>query len=462
MSVLYRALARAAKARESDGGQAAQGAQAYKSRRRGGGARRTLIILLVLIVAIGAVYVFYGNEIADTVTVIVFGEPTPPPPSVPKKPQPAKMQPGFAQNQAPAPTADAAPSAPASPPAAAAPAATVNAAAASEPPAPAAAPTPTTVTVTVATSSPSPPSAPAAPTVIAGAAPAPTAPTVTSPSPPATDSASPTMNPRVSTAAAAPQQTRVAAVTSEQDLPAILDNIRQQRAKATLQPSAVVDRSRQVAQSSAGTADADSKGVKGMVSVESTPDQQRDDVERAYDMLVHGQYEGALELYDSVLKTVPDSVAALLGKAIALHKLRRTVEARGFYQRVLAIDPSNREALTNVLSIVAAQAPAAALSELRDMQKTNPAFSPIPAQIAQIEAQTGNFADAIASFNRAIQLSPDNALYRLNLAIVQDRAGLAHDAAVSYQAALDRLGSGVQLPIPIETIRARLRYLQSR
>jgi Flp pilus assembly protein TadD len=450
-------LARAAKARESDGGQAAQGMQAYKSRRRGGGARRTLIILLVLIVSIGAVYVLYGDEIADTVNVIVFGEPTPPPPEVPKKPNPEKLQPGFAQNQAPAATDSSAASAPASPPAA-------NNAADSEPPAPAAAPAPTTVTVTVATSSPSAPPAPAAPTVVAAAAPSPSAPAVapTPPVPRAPDSAPQTMSPRAPAAPAAPQQTRVAAVTSEQDLPAILDNIRQQRTKASLQPSAVVDRTRQVAQSSTGAADADTSGVKGMVSVESQPEQQRDDVERAYDMLVHGQYEGALQLYDGVLKTAPDSVAALLGKAIALHKLRRAAEARGFYQRVLAIDPSNREALTNVLSIVAAQAPAAALAELRDMQKTNPAFSPIPAQIAQIDAQTGNFADAIASYNRAIQLSPDNALYRLNLAIVQDRAGLAHDAAASYQTALDRLGSGVQLPIPIESIRTRLRYLQSR
>jgi tetratricopeptide (TPR) repeat protein len=251
------------------------------------------------------------------------------------------------------------------------------------------------------------------------------------------------------------------AVAAEQDLPSVLDRIRQQRASAALQPSAVVDRSRPNARTAAAT-QSDSGGVNGMVSVDSTPERQRDDAERAYDMLLHGQYESALELYDSVLKTVPDSVAALLGKAIALHKLRRTGEARGFYQRVLAIDPGNREALTNVLSIVAAQSPAAALSELRDMQKANPSFSPIPAQIAQIDTEQGNLADAISSYNRAIQLSPENALYRLNLAIVEDRAGMAHEAAASYQAALDRMGSTVQLPVPIDAIRARLRYLQSR
>ena len=95
-----------------------------------------------------------------------------------------------------------------------------------------------------------------------------------------------------------------------------------------------------------------------MVSVTQEPARARDDAERAYDMLVHGQYAGAIDLYDSVLKTAPDYVAALLGKAIALHKLRRPQEARPLYQRVLMLDPENREALTNMTAIVAAQAPA--------------------------------------------------------------------------------------------------------
>jgi Flp pilus assembly protein TadD len=114
------------------------------------------------------------------------------------------------------------------------------------------------------------------------------------------------------------------------------------------------------------------------------------------------------------------------------------------------------------MSIIASQSPAAALSELRDLQKTYPAFSPIAAEIGQIEAQSGNIGDAIASFNRAIALSPDNGLYRLNLAIIQDRAGMRKEAGQSYEAALSRLNADAQLPVPIEAIRARLRYLQSR
>jgi Flp pilus assembly protein TadD len=441
-------LARAAKARGGDGGGAAAAPASVSRRRGGGGFRRLLIILVVLIVAAGAVYEFFGDEIVSTVTVIVFGEPTPPPPP-PKKTAVAvapKLQPGFAQNSAPvAPTTQPAPATANSAPTPVSPA-----------PAPSASGAAGTTATSVAPVASAPPSG-AAPVAVAQAP----APVAAAPPPTAlTADASPTPLSAPATKGTAPQPAKATAVTSEQDLPAILDRIRQQHAKASLQPSAVVDRtSTALAMSIASDAPG---SVGSMVSVEAAPQQQRDDTEHAYDMLLHGQYEGALALYDSVLKTVPDSVAALLGKAIALHKLRRLGEARPLYQRVLAIDPSNREALTNMMSIIASQSPAAALSELRDLQKTYPTFSPIPAQIAQIDAQTGNPADAISSLNRAIQLSPENGLYRLDLAIIQDRAGMTKEAAASYGEALDRLGAGAQLPIPIESIRARFRYLRSR
>lgn len=380
---------------------------------------RPLILLLVLIVVVGGGYLLFGDQIVDTVNVILYGEPAPPP--VAKKSQPG------ARAVAPASVATT-PSAGLS---AVASSAQLSPVAASP-----AAPTsvvPSTGISTVAVSAPESPAstAPAAPPAVAVAAPA-------------------------APAALAPK----AAISPEQDLPSVLDRIRQERSKAALQPSAVVDRTPTgvsgADQAAPGTA------ADGMVSVSREAPRARDDAERAYDMLLHGQYEGAIDLYNSVLKTSPDYVAALLGKAIALHKLRRPQEARQLYQRVLAIDPENREALTNMTAIVAAQTPAAALHELRELQKTYPGFSPIPAQIAEIEAQAGNVGEAISSFNRAIQLSPDNGLYRLNLAIVQDRAGMAREAAASYQAALDRFDTRVQLPIPIDSIRARLRYLQSR
>ncbi len=424
---------------------------------------RPLLVVAALIVAVGGVYVLFGEDIESAVMVVLFGEPPAPVAVKPAGPARTKVAavpapPGESTNPAPpqpgAPAPSAAQAPAASTPAAATPATPTPVApatiAASTPLSGAAEPAPGASSATAEPPPPQPAPAPVAVTTAeATAAPAASSAAVT-PAP----SAQP-IEPQVQ-----PQPSKIApVVTAEQDLPTVLDRIRQQRTKASLQPDAVVDRSSTGATTKAKSA---ASAVQNMVSVATTPAQERDDTERAYDMLLHGQYEGALELYSGVLRVNPNSIAASLGKAIALHKLRRLAEARPIYQHVLSIDPNNREALTNLMSIIASQSPAAALSELRDLQKTYPAFSPIAAEIGQIEAQSGNIGDAIASFNRAIALSPDNGLYRLNLAIIQDRAGMRKEAGQSYEAALSRLNADAQLPVPIEAIRARLRYLQSR
>jgi Flp pilus assembly protein TadD len=205
--------------------------------------------------------------------------------------------------------------------------------------------------------------------------------------------------------------------------------------------------------------DADGQPI---VSVTSAEPSDRDRTDSAYDMLMRGQYQGALDLYDSVLKSAPANFSALLGRATALHKLRRYGDARIAYRAVLAVDPQNPQALTNMMAIVADGQPDQALSELRDMARQYPSFSPINAAIADIEMRQGDTQGALADYGRAISASPENGLYRLNLAIIQDHAGMKRDAADSYARALQLLASGDSLPVPVAQIQARLRYLQSQ
>lgn len=493
MSVLYKALARAAKARQSvrpDAGFVpAPAVFTTRPRRR---VRPWFLIAGAFVAAGLASFLLFGDELADDLDIIVtelLGGETPPPPPVPRphpavsKPVPGAPQPAAtATASAPPAGAPAAPANPAATPAnpAMAPAPPQAAAAtppptANAPPQPEAAGAPVPVTSAATPTQPAQPAAPAPQPsqVVAAPASPPAGSEAASAAPaaseaeeqPASDGPLPVDRSASSTlsfkpaqeaagateAARAPAKLAQAQIAPDQNLPAVLDRLRAQHARDSAVSSAVIDRG----EDKASAAD-------GMVAVSTSTPGDRDATERAYDLLLHGQYEGALQLYDAVLKNEPNSLPALQGKATALHKLRRYAEARTYYQRVLAIDPGNREALTNMMAIIAAQSPTQALHELHDLQKTYPAFSPIAAEIAEVEAQSGNLAEAIGEFNRAITLSPENGLYRLNLAILQDRAGMVHEAAASYQLALDLLGNATQLPIPVDTIRARLRYLRTR
>ncbi|HIJ37538.1 MAG TPA: tetratricopeptide repeat protein [Rhodospirillaceae bacterium] len=467
MSVLFKALAKAAKAREPRRGDHGGGAGAAPSGPAKAGLGKRLRILLALGLAVllfvGG-FIFFGDDLFSMLDQVAndlaSGPPLPPgnvqngPVKRIERPQPAKNS---SPQAVPPPVVTAIPAdqqAPAAPAPVPAPAAAVElpggnpagAVPAASPPVAALLPSQSPVATTP------PPGGVAAPVPVPAPAPPP------APAP---------EHPRIAAPkqAAAPHALKRGPVQptplpkevapGEEDLPALLDRIRRQHDAPVLADQVHVDRTRSVPNLT---------GADGntAVNVAVTVPVDRETAGSAYELLMHGQYEGALSLYQKALKLAPANLSLLLGKATAEHKLGHLDQARDSYRQILAIDPENPEALTNMTAIVADQAPEQALLELRALQKSHPGFSPIGAQIANIEAANSNVSAAISALNNAIAQSPDNGLYRLNLAILQDRAGMASEAAASYQAAITMLGSSEGLPIPLEQIRRRLRYLQGR
>lgn len=232
------------------------------------------------------------------------------------------------------------------------------------------------------------------------------------------------------------------------DLPSVLESIRR-RSLGKAAGAPVVVRQQAAAAASPG------------LSVEMVQTSARDDVAAAYDALVAGRYEKALSLYDDALGKEPRNVTALVGRASVLHKLGRLQEAREGYGRVLAAEPEHPQALANVLSLIAGSAPQEALRELARLKALNPRFSPIPAQMAAVHAQAGDLPQAMAAMTEAIALSPGNAVYRYNLAVLQDRAGLRREAVETYESVIAAGGSSAAAAaLPLDQIRARVKYLR--
>lgn len=422
MSVLFKALSRAAKTRESAMGGAPVGQPSILA--RGGsrsGNKRMLMLLGALVVGAGAgSYLFF-----------IAGDDTPAP--RPAAPKPRPHLPG-------APVVAPVVPAPAQPQVAAAPA-----------PAPEAAPAPAP-----AAAAPEQPAAPAPVSV-----PAPAATTASALPPPAGVAAAAAPVPAPAAAApapvpAAPKKAAAPIMPVEEDLPTLLARLRRQKMEPALSQPVSVARA-------GGQRDLVDDEGRTAIQVGVAPQSGVDAAHAAYDALLQGRYEEALGNYDKALATEPRSAALLLGKATALQKLGRLADAKKAYGMVLAVEPNNREALTNETTLMAAQAPERALADLQALRQANPGFSPIEAEIGTQQAAAGNVPAAIEAMGHAVQLSPGNGLYRLNLAILQDRAGMGDDAASSYRAALDLLsGNATGLPLPIDQIRRRLAYLERR
>lgn len=204
-------------------------------------------------------------------------------------------------------------------------------------------------------------------------------------------------------------------------------------------------------------------GVGSQVQVREVSQSARSNVAAGYDALIGGSYDTALGFYDSALKEEPSSVLALLGRGAALQKSGRGPEAQASYDQVLKLDPQNREALTNLTSILAERSPQEALARLLDLEREYPGFSPVKAQIGLTYAKTGSMPQALDYLRRAVALSPDTVMYHYNLALVLDHLGRRDQAVASYERALASI-SGGRGPAEISAteIERRVRFLRAR
>jgi tetratricopeptide (TPR) repeat protein len=89
----------------------------------------------------------------------------------------------------------------------------------------------------------------------------------------------------------------------------------------------------------------------------------------------------------------------------------------------------------------------------------------LKASAARVLARQGDVTQALRLQHRAVELAPSNMLYRLDLAILYDRAGERDGAVALYQQvvqAYDAQDTSLPHSLGIEDIRRRLGYLASR
>jgi tetratricopeptide (TPR) repeat protein len=204
-------------------------------------------------------------------------------------------------------------------------------------------------------------------------------------------------------------------------------------------------------------------GVGGQVQVREVSQAARSNVAAGYDALIRGSYDTALGFYDGALADEPTSILALLGRGSALQRLGRGQEAQASYEAVLKADPQNREALTNMTSIVSERSPQEALNQLLVLEREYANFSPIKAQIGLMHARLGSYPQALDYLRRATALTPGAVMYHYNLALVLDHMGRKDQAAASYEQVLASISGGRgPAELSASEIERRVRFLRAR
>lgn len=183
----------------------------------------------------------------------------------------------------------------------------------------------------------------------------------------------------------------------------------------------------------------------------------------AYAALSEGRLDEAAEFYNRALAKNPGERDALLGLAYIAHHQGRRDEARAYYQRVLRQEPGHPGASAGLLTIAAEGDLQLTASRAREMAERNPDSAVVMSTLGGILAREGRIAEAQQAYFRALTLEPENALHAYNLAVALDRLHKYLPAQGYYQKALalaEKSGSGNRTNFPRAAAQQRLEQLR--
>jgi tetratricopeptide (TPR) repeat protein len=181
----------------------------------------------------------------------------------------------------------------------------------------------------------------------------------------------------------------------------------------------------------------------------------------AYNAVLAGQYEIAIELYKSVLEKEPKNAYAKYALATVYQKLGQYRQSKNLYQDLLKDDPENKqEIINNIISIMIEESPREASYLLARLSQQNPDSAFIASNAAIVNDKLGNIDKAIEYCQKTIQIEPENASYQYNLAILYDRSK-QYNKAIEHYTLVIKNHSEQYKQISLSEVQNRIANLKS-
>jgi Flp pilus assembly protein TadD len=159
-------------------------------------------------------------------------------------------------------------------------------------------------------------------------------------------------------------------------------------------------------------------------------------VEQAYQAFQRNDLATARESYQRALAREPTNRDALLGLAAIDVRSGQLSSAEARYLKLLEIDPRDSHAVANLITLRGQLDPVASESRLKSLIATQPETALLHFSLGNQYAQQSRWAEAQSSYFKAYSVDPENADYAFNLAVSLDQLHQGKLALEYYQRAL--------------------------
>jgi tetratricopeptide (TPR) repeat protein len=159
-------------------------------------------------------------------------------------------------------------------------------------------------------------------------------------------------------------------------------------------------------------------------------------VEQAYQAFQRNDLAAARDGYQRALAREPANRDALLGLAAIDVRSGQLNSAEARYLKLLEIDPRDSHAAASLISLRGQLDPVASESRLKSLIASQPETALLHFSLGNQYAQQSRWSEAQAAYFKAHSVDPENADYAFNLAVSLDQLHQGKLALEFYQRAL--------------------------
>lgn len=180
----------------------------------------------------------------------------------------------------------------------------------------------------------------------------------------------------------------------------------------------------------------------------------------AYEAFQQDDLSQAQQLYRQVLRNDVRNIDALLGMAAIAQKQGRNLDAIGWYQKVLALEPTHAMALAATVELQPTTDKDGQLSYIKNLIAQQPENAHLHAALGNLYAEKNRWQEAQSAYFEAVKFSPQSAELVFNLAVSLEHLNQPQLAIVQYQRALQLVERTGAISPDAQSIKNRMAALQ--
>jgi len=181
----------------------------------------------------------------------------------------------------------------------------------------------------------------------------------------------------------------------------------------------------------------------------------------AYNSVLVGQYEIALELYKEILQKEPKNKYVKYSLAVVYQRLYQFKQAKKIYYELLKEEPENKqEVINNIIAIMIEESPREAVYMLSRLTMQNPQSAHLFASLGTAHERISNFDLAIKNYVKAYELDNQNPSYAYNLGVLYDKNKEYEKAIEMYVNAINNSQYSTDNQIATDSVKKRIEKLK--